>query len=504
MPKRKQPTRLEELAFRQYANIYISKCHKWKRDMKDALNDGEEAYICVLKRVLEECRTVGEVLSTNPPGVLKLLCRPLVTEFFKLMALHNRESYKLRDFALILHRHVSKITIAYLSVLGRFIERLDAALMPNSMDELTVLENLDRVPGLLELTLSNLSLTNQWNFVHTAIHHVKRLQVFKYRNYCNDEVIHQLRLHCPRLTEVDVSESREVTNASALDIIELKELKWLNLNRTRIDDENYGFIISKLPKIANIRFWLNESIVLFHTGLRTIDTITHINGCIQNMDAVSQTCPNTTNITIRPVFPDLSLFTAFEALRALNLRNLSYGASNLNTVFSGIGHRLQDLTLSNCSDVNLQDIVILCPSLVNLSVKFCSILELNTQLDPELPHFRNLINLKLKIRPGIITMGYICHYVNVEELHLEEAHIAIDQFVTEIVSLGTFKQLALLHIEEYWSADSNMGALQLLIQHCPRLKRIEGLSRCPQLTGALIEEFKRQILQQNLDLEIVD
>jgi hypothetical protein len=199
------------------------------------------------------------------------------------------------------------------------------------------------------------------------------------------------------LTEVDVSGSANVTNDSAPHIIELTEIKWLNLKGTRIDDEKYGFIISKLPNIVNITFWDNESSVLFHSLVETLDTITHISGSFNEMDAASQMCPNTTNITFRYFysrtyenFRDLSRLTALSALRALEIYGGSYYEFHWRAALRGIGHRLQDLTLIECSGVNLQVIVTLCPSLVNLSLIQCPVLHLNTPLNPQLPHFRNL------------------------------------------------------------------------------------------------------------------
>jgi hypothetical protein len=448
---------------------------------------------------------VGKDLSANPPGVLKLLCRPLVTEFLELMALHNREAFMLYGSVLFLQKYVSEFAGTYLSVLGRFIENLDLFRMPNRMNAFMVLQNLDCVPGLLELTVKYSSIGYQSRLVAAAIHHVKRLQIFKYRYHCTDEVIHQLRLHCPRLTAVDVSNTREVTNASALDIIGLTELKRLNLNRTRIDDEHYGFIISKLPNVANIMFRSTKSSVLLHTALKTLDTITHINGYCENMKILPQMCPNTTNITIKPITRDLSPLTAFKALHTLKICDINSGSYNLRAVLSGIGQRLQDLSFVECHDVNLQDIVALCPSLVNLSIKGCTYLDIDTSIDPQLPHFKNVINLTIldNYTPHGRYFRYIPHYVSVEALRLQCRGIFTDEFVNEIVRLGTFKRLEVFHICEYGSGDLTMEALQLLIRHCPRLKRIEWLSRCRRVTGSRFEELKRQILQQNLDLEIV-
>jgi hypothetical protein len=312
------------------------------------------------------------------------------------------------------------------------------------------------------------------------------------------------------LTEVDVSGSANVTNDSAPHIIELTEIKWLKLQETRIDDKNYGFIISKLPNIANIMFLFNGRSVLFHTGSETLDTITHISGCFHEMEAVSQKCPNTTNYTLRcfssllsASVRDMTRLTAFSALRALKI----YGECNYEThwrvALRGIGHRLQDLTLTDCSGVNLQDIVTLCPSLVNLSLIRCPVLHLNTPLNPQLPHFRNLINLKVgHTSRHPVDFRYIRYYVNLETIHLSEVNIFTVEFLREVISLGTFKQLEMFRVAERAPGALTVEALELLIGHCPLLKRIEGLKYCPNLNRHLINDLRRQILEQNLDLLI--
>jgi hypothetical protein len=79
-------------------------------------------------------------------------------------------------------------------------------------------------------------------------------------------------------------------------------------------------------------------------------------------------------------------------------------------------------------------------------------------------------------------------------------NVFTDELIREIISLGTFKQL-----EEFSVMDNKPGSLtkeglKLLIGHCPLLKRIEGLSNCPDFNTFLIDDPKRQILKQNFDL----
>jgi hypothetical protein len=510
MPQRKQPVRLEDLAIRLCADRYIGMCERWMGDLTAVKRKGEKPCMSVLERVMNECREVESELSTIPPGLLKLLNPLLVAKFIELIPDGNTfVDYECR-FPCDSLRHRSVFAAAFRCVLNRSIERIDILCTSYIVGCIMILQNLDRVPGLLEFNFSN--LIEESALVATAIRHVKRLQVFKYPQHCTDDVIFQLRLHCPRLTEVDVSDSANVTNKSARHIIELTKLKWLTLEGTRIDDEEYGFIISKLPNIANIIFWFNESSVLFDTGFKTLDTITHISGYFQELDAVSWMCPNTTNVTLGSSnflnwgdSNDLSGLTAFSALRALEIYSKYRNESHWRTVFRGIGLGLQDLALTNCANVNLEDIVTLCPSLVNLSLIQCRDLQLNTPLNPQLPHFRNLINLKVKQISGhSVDFRYIRYYVNLKTIHLTEHNIFTVEFLRAIISLGTFKQLEVFRVKERAPGSLTMEALQLLIEHCPLLKRIEGLGRCPKLGIFFIDDLKREILQQNLDLVIQD
>jgi hypothetical protein len=508
MPQRKQPVRLEDLAFRQCSNKYSRSCDRWISDLTAAIRKGEKAYVSVSERVLNECRALEKELSTTPTGILKFLSPSLVANFLERIDSYDSfVKYNYRN-----HRdsegHLSVCTAVLLCVLNRSIERFHTHNTSYKFGKSKILQNLDRVPRLLELSSS--SLGGHPKLVATAIGHVKHLQVFKYPKHCTDGIISQLRLHCPRLTEVDVSGSFEVTNGSAAHIMEMTGIKWLKLEGTRINDKNYGLIISKLPNIANIRLWFNENSVLFETGLEPIDTITHITGTFREMDAVSQMCPNTTNIRFRSFsflmvahIRYLSRLTAFNALRALNILCDFSHDFHWRDFLKGIGHRLQELTIEHCSGVNLQDIVTLCPSLLNFSLIGWPVFHLNTPLDPQLPHFRNLINLKVEntsLRP--VDFRYIRYYINLETIHLSGVNIFTVEFLMEVICLGTLKKLEVFHVEESSPGALTVEALELLIGHCQLLKRIEGLSHCPNLNRSHIYDLKSQVLNQNFDLLI--
>jgi hypothetical protein len=257
---------------------------------------------------------------------------------------------------------------------------------------------------------------------------------------------------------------------------------------TSIDDEHYGLLLSESPNIGNIIFERLVGSLLRHIAVERLDTITHVR--IVGKDIYRNV-------------EDVSGLTVFNALRALEFRLLNYGSSNIKTVFQGLGHRLTDLTMSGCDDVDLQDIIILCPSLVNFSLICCTVSNLNSGIpfDLQLPHFRNLINLETGLAltyPDYI--NYIPYYNSLKTIRLIYTGSFTVDLVNEILNLGTYKQLEALRIQGDLPDDET---LQVLIGYCPLLKLIE-LSPVGKLQPELFGELKRQILSQNFDLKFKD
>jgi hypothetical protein len=307
------------------------------------------------------------------------------------------------------------------------------------------------------------------------------------------------------LTELDVADSLDVTNVSVQPLRKARKLKFLNLEGTKIDDEPYAMILSELPNIENITFRQHEASLLRHITVETIETITHVKSSLQDIDAVAHKCPNTTNIIIKNIIVDLSGLTAFNVLRALEIHDLDYVNSNLKAVLQGVGHRLTDLKLSSFEGTVIQDIITLCPSLATLSLNRCSFKNLNssTQFDPQLPHFRNLIKLEV-VSPNRSRniCRFILYYISLKAIDFIDTSSFTVEFVKDILNLGTYKQLKILRLEERTCHIINVAALQLLIPHCPLLKRIELVVR-RILGGDVFEELKRQIVLQNVVLTVV-
>jgi hypothetical protein len=469
------------------------------------LSDDEE-YSLAERRISGECREMQDEISTLPPGVLRVLSPRLAKEFVKSL---SRSSFPIVATRGKIYTSGDKVssacTVVFRSVLNRYIQRLEPDTLSDKFGLLLLFDNLDSVPQLVELSLDPMVMFGYSELLASMVHHLTNLQILKYPSYCTDKIILQLRLHCPNLTYVDFNMSRNVTNSSVEHLLELKKLKILKLEGTRIDVEHYGLLLSNLPQIANVSFLKVGDAILAHITAEQLDTITRISGSFQNIHALTQKFPNTTNISLYGYSTILPAMTDFRALHVVEIVGLDYEESAMSAILLKIGHRLTDLKLEDVRRINLQEIVTLCPSLISLSLNGCTDLNPNQNkpFDSQLPHFRNLINLTISniFRPSV-ALGFIRYYVSLKTIYLTDISTFTAEFVRDIISLGNLTQLEVFHIRSIDQSPITMEAVQLLLQHCSLLKRIEGLAKSLSLDGNLIVNLEREILEQNFDLAI--
>jgi hypothetical protein len=457
--------------------------------------------------VMAEIEQIKQILSEVPPLIQTMICPRLAFNFARNIMIHFfRMDTDLSLTNFVAERHDELCVAMFRSVLTCNLLEYEPEIFWRFSTQNLVIQTLDSVPGLRTLCLQRVSHTNTSAQVATSIHHLKDLQVFAYDRYCTDEVVMQLGLNCPELTEVSFSGSNGVTNDSVPHLLLLSKLQFLNLRGTQIDSTHYGLLLSQLPNIADIRFANERVDVLNHITPETLDTITHVYGIVNDIYLQIEKFPKTTNFVVNKPSLNLSGITAWAELRTVQILMGNYLTFNMNAVLTGIGHKLTELKLAWVSNVNLQDIITLGKSMKSLTLIMCTILPLNavTPLDPQLPHFRNLTSLHIeKIDIDQTDFSYIKYYVNLEKIALSAILIFTVDFMREVVRRGT-----LANLQECRLFESRMGALtfevlKLLIRHCSHLRVFGCTEYLPRLNPFNIVELKRQMSAQNFDLDII-
>ncbi|PNF26387.1 hypothetical protein B7P43_G17334, partial [Cryptotermes secundus] len=503
MPQLKLPMTLKDKCLQECVNLYCGVLTRWISKLRQAEASNRAAYGIAKDIILAECRQIERSLSEFPYFVIEMMSPQLTRKFADMII-----NYKLKPTA-FWEKESRRILCSamFRSVLTPHVYEYNHEIMSCFYIQDLLVETLDSVPGLRTLHLRFRALKYCYpSALERMICQLKHLQVFICKLLCTDEVIEQLGLHCTHLKKASLCCS-DVTNASVKHLLRLRKLEFLNLSETRIDKENYAFLLSELPQIKEIVFRGNEDDILDHVAEKNLHKISHVSGKVEDISKLAQRCRNITNL-------DICLFTLIEApsglaalttLHTLRLARGDYATCNLKAVLTDIGHRLTDLFLEGIEHVNIRDIVTLCPSLSSLTLLSCTLspLDLHTQLDPQLPHFRKLTSLHISGgRDDARIRDYIRHYVSLKTIRLKWNNIFTARFMLEVVRSGTLADLEDIEVHEDGPHAMTAEALELLIKHCSHLKSIKGSKTCYRIPRRFIEELKRRLLVQNFDLEI--
>ncbi|XP_023712936.1 uncharacterized protein LOC111867373 [Cryptotermes secundus] len=507
MPPLKPPMTLENRCLQAVDTLLHQICLSWIREMYAAAQTDSESYMHRTQFVLSQCEKLREVLLEVTKSVLNQFIPKLAGTFLDIITNYDDSLRALQPRFWDEDRHNIVSAAILRSVLNYTTEYYDTHAINSSFAQSLVIQTLDSVPGLLDFNLDTGTQIQNSSLLASKIHHLKLLRTFRYFYDCTDEVIEQLRLHCPQLRKINVTGSYGVTDASVRHLMQLRELRSVRVCHTSISEEHYGLLLPELPHIKDITFWKPESNLLDHIAVENLDTISHVIGYIEDINMVTQKCPNMTYLDLYSIPDDLSPLRVLTALDSLQISNAHYGTCNLTNVLRGIGHRLRYLRLYKVRYANLQDIVTLCPCLEILTLWECifSPLNQNTRIDPQLPHFRSVITLKIRKKfRGQISYNYLLYYVRLKTIILDGVNIFTMDVMREALRRGTFTHLEHFYILETSHGVLTIEAVDLLIEHCSYLKGLGYLGRCPCIDQNSIQQLKSRILERNFDLEIED
>jgi hypothetical protein len=153
-------------------------------------------------------------LTTFGPAILELLAPRLTKKFVKIIHKYVKLALQVNDIIWDAEEHISLCSTVFRTVLTRGVQKFDIFFTSAEFLRIIIVETLDSVPELLEFSKKPVN-EDQSALLASKIHYLRTLQIFKYPFHCTNEIILQLRLNCLHLNVVEISHSKEVTNASA-------------------------------------------------------------------------------------------------------------------------------------------------------------------------------------------------------------------------------------------------------------------------------------------------
>jgi hypothetical protein len=506
MPQLKPPMRLRDQVMQLVDILLVRICRSWIEILLAAAQTGRDLYFLCADIVQIHSNEIHGCLTEVPKHILEDFIPKLARRFLDMITEYDERNrqLQLRIWNEETHNTVCKGMLR--SLLTRTTERYDTLGIASSFAQSLVIQTLDSVPRLTVFCLDTQVAIDHSALLATKIRHLPKLRVFQYEYHCTDEVIKQLRLHCPDLMKINFRYSNMITNGSVHHLMELRQLLFVHFEGAELSSASYALLLSELPSILNIEFWASSINVLRHIRREILDTILYVKGYVRNINILTQKCPNIRTLNMYWLTEDMTSVRALTALRSLQITNGDYGMYNLNTVLQDIGHRLTELRLKNTVNVNINDMVTLCSGLECLVLEICRFLPLRAYepLDPQLPHFKSLISLTITKRPDDNTdFRYLRHYVNLKTIECRGVYIFTHDFVSDCVNRGRFRNLERFHINEAWQGGLTMQSIELLIQHCEHLKSVGYLATWANLNPFLIRDLNQSILFRNFDLEIL-
>jgi hypothetical protein len=149
-------------------------------------------------------------------------------------------------------------------------------------------------------------------------------------------------------------------------------------------------------------------------------------------------------------------------------------------------------------DVNMDDLINYCSFLDELNIRSCHITCRRT-FDPELPHFRNLKELRLRHNWGPFDFSFILHlYVNLNVLSIVGLAQISDTVIRQIVMADGFRNVT--EFVAFRCGDMSMDTAWLLMQNCPNLTKIGNISGWSGVTDYEVATILTFLRNNNLSL----
>ncbi|XP_032529664.2 uncharacterized protein LOC116779475 [Danaus plexippus] len=449
----------------------------------------------------------------------------------------------------MLHDKLAKTTIASLSDLiektksslgfrgsmAKFVSQMNVIV---KMTEVLFTKNftyvsIDNIPKMMRavfytklhmltgLTYLNLgSLSGGWktaDMEESIIQALKGLHSLKYLfiNYdCTDNILRCIVKNCPKITKLDVSCSKSITNQSIDIINKFKNLKSIQLYQTFVTWEGYVNLLINCNTLEDIgrcdeigkvlEFIHNNCPEACPLNLRTYVSRYATSNHLQL--AVTM-CPNICTMTVfhNTLQTDLTVLMGLKELYDLKLLSCDFYANQIKQVLQVKGCNILKLHLEHVDQIDLNALMYIsqmCPFLETLTFYNCTLIQhtsLYTKKLDILP-FRNLKRLTLVSSfTDEQLLFLLTNCLNAEFIQIGTAVQLTDEFLIKILDKNPLIYLKELRIMQ--SDFLTMLSVDKIIQSCMSLEILVELESWTLLNDTDREYVRNYIKINNYNVD---
>lgn len=514
MPKVRQPATLENLALKKSAQwlydigIRIIPLVGNKIDSKNALE--------LLNSVVEVSHDLFECY------VPFYLYKPLTDHVVKVTTELVERCKESIEFKVNMAKFLTQINVAVRlaeALISRKMRIIDFDKLPKML-RTSFYQQFSKLTGLEWLSLGSVSggwktyemeaflvdgLKSMENLVHLCL------------NYdCTDRVLRVLTRNCQKLVSLDISNSKNINNQSVDILIELKNLRAIQLYRTSVSLEGFINILLHLPDLRDIgRFeqlgrcmeYLEDYYPTY--GNFALENFASNNATSKQIQILSEKCPNLNSISLfhNVLLLDLMTLIGINQLSKVKLLSCDFFADCIRDVLEVKGCNITLLNLEHVDQIDLNALMYVsqfCPDLKTLVLCNCNLIE-STSLyyrHLKLPPFMNLENLTLIGECSIKHVEFIlCNAQMLKFVHFGTQIPTNDQMFEKIFLRNELRHLGEIRI--LYSDFLTIKTAYDLINNCPSLEKLFEIESWQMVTPSEFEELKMYVEEKNFDVDLI-
>ena len=515
MPKVRQPKRLETLALKKSSEWLCQLGERLIPQVEKAVHVDQKAAVDELNCVIEVAHDLFERF------IPFYLYKPLTDEVIKGI---SRMIDRLKEgIEFKRHERMAKFIAQVNVALSLAQSLISVKLRIIDFDEMPKMVRSHFYPKLSKMRclewLSLGSVTGGWKTFDMEealcdglknMNHLRHLCL----NYdCTDSVLRTLVKNCPLLVSLDISNSKNINNKSVDLLVDLKNLRSVQLYRTSVLMEGYINILLHLPELQDIgRFdelgRCLEYIADYYPsyGNFRLESFVSVQATTKQIQVLCDKCPNLSSISLfhNVLLLDLMALIGLNQLSKLKLLSCDFFADQIRDVLEVKGCNLTTLSLEHVDEIDMNALIYIsqfCPELKTLVLCNCNLMESTSVRRFKLPPFMSLENLTVIGECSYKHLEFLlCNAHRLKFLHLGTQIITSDELFEKVFlrnELSQLEEMRILH-SDYLTVKTAYA----LVNNCFNLQKLFEIESWLAVTPTEFEELKRYVKLKNFDVDL--